>query len=159
MHWHWSILIRSHPCARMDRHARAALRPHHQPPPPSGAILFKGVQFNLVTQLSLALAGGLVVDGCTRRCRRRHRECPPPERATPPLALASRADGGRKPSPSPRTIAHSARRRQGPERWRSMASTKRYDGTRCTTRPRPGSASPPRAGSAACCGTSVRACT
>ena len=52
------------------------------------------------------------------------------------------------PLPSPRTIAHSARRRQGPGR-----------GTRCTTRPRSGSASPPRAGSAACCGTSFRACT
>ena len=67
--------------------------PHHTHH--TGAILFKGDQFNLVAQLSLVLAGGLVVDGCTRRCRRRHRECPPPETATPPLALASRADGGR----------------------------------------------------------------
>ena len=36
---------------------------------PPGAILFKGDQFNLVAQLSLALVGGLVVDGCTRRCQ------------------------------------------------------------------------------------------
>ena len=49
------------------------------PPPPPGAILFKGDQFILVAQVLLALAGNRC-DGCSRRCRRRHRQFPPSER-------------------------------------------------------------------------------
>ena len=114
-----------------------------------GAILSEVATFPGVSLAFLALAGGLVVDGCTRRCRRRHRECPPPERAKPPLALASRADGGRN---GPCRVA--APYLTAPEDGKG-----RGRGTSCTTRPRSGSASPPRAGSAACCGTSLRACT
>ena len=47
--------------------------------------LVQGCQVHsVVTWLCLlALAGGFVVDGCSRRCRRRHGMCPPPEGATP----------------------------------------------------------------------------
>ena len=39
--------------------------------------------------------GRLPCDGCTCRRWRRHRQCPPPEKATPPLVSAPRADGSR----------------------------------------------------------------
>ena len=55
--------------------------------------------------------------------------CPSPERATPPLALASRADGGRN---GPCRV-HAQRQKTARAGGR---------GTRCTARPRSGSASP-----------------
>ena len=122
---------------------------HHYHHHHTGAILFKVAHFIVVAQLSLALAGGLVVDGCTRRCRRRHRECPPPETATPSARTCVTSEWRSQwPLPSPRTIAHSARRRQGPGERHVMHYTATF------RKP-----SPPRTGSAACCGTSVRACT
>ena len=71
-------------------------------------------------------------DGCTRRSRRRHRECPPRERATPPLALA-RHERMAVAMALAESTHHSAHRQKTPKG--------RERGTRCTARPRSGSAS------------------
>ena len=60
--------------------------------------------------------------------------CPPPEGATPPLALGSRADGGR----------NGPCRVHAPQRTAPEDGKGRGRGTSCTTRPRSGCASPPR---------------
>ena len=63
----------------------------------------------------------------------RHGMCPPPERATPPLALASRADGGRD---GPCWVS-------APKRTAPKDGEGRGRGTRSTAPPRSGSASLP----------------
>ena len=69
----------------MDRHVIQAQRPPH---PPTITTRRFGPQefcpFCVRRTSDRTLAGGHV-NGCTRRCRRRHKQCPPPERATPPL--------------------------------------------------------------------------
>ena len=80
----------------------------------------------------MALAGSRC-DGCARRRRRRHKECPPPESDASARTCVTSGWRSLWPLPSPRTIAHSARRRQGPGEKHEM---------RCTTRQRSGSASP-----------------
>ena len=129
MHWHWSILISCMlACARMDRHSCATLCPHHHHQVPSCPRWPGSFRGDLA--VFVGPSGWPRCCGCTRRCRRRHGMCPPP---TPPLALSSRADGGRNG-----ICRVSAPQRTAPEDGKGRAR-----GTRSTTRPRSGSASPP----------------
>ena len=107
-----ATLIRCIHYGTWKKHMSQVARPHHNHH--TGDISLKGNHLpQVVAQSCVAQAGGLVVDACSRRCRR-HGMCPPPERATPQLALASRADGGRNGPCRVSAPPYSARRRQGP---------------------------------------------
>ena len=149
----------SHPTLHPLSHPPSRPPPHHHQVPscPRSPGSFRGD-----LAVFVGPSGWPRCCGCTRRCRRRHGMCPPPERATPPLALASRADGGRNG-----ICRVSAPQRTAPEDGKGQGR-----GTRSTTRPRSGSASPSRGagqhlclrsladtGSAACRGASCRPCT
>ena len=74
----------------------ATTLPFPPPPPKLPASVWSGQSF-------LALACGLVADGCTRRRWRRHFECPPPTWKTPALVVATRGaerQGGSGHSPA-----------------------------------------------------------
>ena len=90
---------------------------HTSEPPPPGRQLCP----RSLTSVRVPVRGPSVWpfcdDGCTRRRWRRHRQCPPPEGATPPclpqVCTDERRNGPCRVSVS--TTAHSARRFQGPE--------------------------------------------
>ena len=74
-----------------------------------------------------------VSHGCRQRCRRRHRQCPPPEGATTQTVPSARTSERR----------HGPVREYAPHLEGSEEGQGRGGGTRSTARPRSGSASPP----------------
>ena len=72
----------------MDKHTSSSSPPQKQQKQQGVLVHRSFVPFFLcATTSDRSLAGGHV-NGCLQRCRRRHRQCPPPQRATPPCLLA-----------------------------------------------------------------------